>query len=128
MSSCAFQYTEPSSSQQASSVKIDLSGFAKEINNTDFNAFYKFEVLDTKLKKYIPFTVRIDVTNLNEKEKAIIKLLIPAADIMNELFWDESFGEKSALMEKISDPKLKMFTEINYGPWDRLNGNKSSVS
>jgi len=65
--------------------------------------------LDTKLKKYIPFTVRINVTNLSEKE--IIKLLIPADDLINDLFGYESFGEKSELMDKISDPNLKMFTK-----------------
>ena len=65
--------------------------------------------MDTKLKKYIPFTVRINVTNLSEKE--IIKLLIPADDLINDLFGYESFGEKSELMDKISDPNLKMFTK-----------------
>ena len=38
-----------------------------------------------------------------------------------------SLWKKSELFSKIKDENTKKFAEINYGPWDRLNGNKSFV-
>ena len=46
---------------------------------------------------------------------------------MDELFWMQSYGDKEALKNVITDDHLLRFAEINYGPWDRLNGNQSFV-
>ena len=46
---------------------------------------------------------------------------------MDEVFWIEAYGDKSELMAMIEDPKVQRFAEINYGPWDRLNGNEPFV-
>ncbi|MFT5763660.1 MAG: hypothetical protein ACI8X3_001085 [Saprospiraceae bacterium] len=57
----------------------------------------------------------------------MIPLLIEAADIMNELFWYEAYGNKDDLLGTIEDSLTRKFVEYNYGPWDRLDGNKSFV-
>ncbi|MFT5162791.1 MAG: hypothetical protein ACI9FJ_001368, partial [Alteromonadaceae bacterium] len=37
----------------------------------------------------------------------------------------QAFGEnKSTFLSRISDPKVRKFAAINYGPWDRLDGDK----
>ncbi len=41
---------------------------------------------------------------------------------MNELFWKQAYGDKKELLATIHNPELRDFAEINYGPWDRLNG------
>ncbi len=46
---------------------------------------------------------------------------------MNELFWYEAYGDKDELLNSISDADTKKYVIINYGPWDRLNGNKPFV-
>ena len=44
---------------------------------------------------------------------------------MGELFWQQSFGEsKSTFLAKISDEKAKKYAGVNYGPWERLDGDK----
>ena len=65
-----------------------------------------------------------DMSGLSQEEKAVLKEMISAADIMNQLFWVQSFGEKDSFLAGIPDPEKRKFAEINYGPWDRLNDNK----
>lgn len=77
------------------------------------------------LNKYVSVKLTADVSKLTENERQMLPLLINAADKMNDLFWYESYGDKEALLNSISDADTKRFVEINYGPWDRLNGNKS---
>jgi len=79
------------------------------------------------LNKYVPFKLTSDLSVLTENERKMLPLLVKAADKMNALFWFEAYGDKEALMDKIPDEDTKKFVEINYGPWDRLNGNKPFV-
>ncbi len=77
------------------------------------------------LNKYVSVKLTSDLSKLTDNEKKMLPILIKAADKMNDLFWYESYGDKNALLNSISDVDTKKFVEINYGPWDRLNGNKS---
>ena len=83
--------------------------------------------MENNLNKYVSFKLTADVSGLTEKERQMIPLLIKAADIMNDVFWYEAYGDKYALLKSISDKDTKKFVEINYGPWDRLDGNSSFV-
>ena len=42
---------------------------------------------------------------------------------MDDMFWYDAYGDKDELLNSISNDDLKTFAMINYGPWDRLNGN-----
>ena len=79
------------------------------------------------LGKYVPFKLTSDLSVLTDNERKMLPLLINAADKMNALFWFESYGDREALMAKIPNEDTKKFVEINYGPWDRLDGNKPFV-
>ncbi|WP_435413437.1 dipeptidyl-peptidase 3 family protein [Psychroserpens mesophilus] len=83
--------------------------------------------MEQNLSKYVSFKLTADVSNLSENERQMLPLLIEAADKMNDLFWYESYGDKEALLNSISDEATKQFVKINYGPWDRLDGNASFV-
>ncbi len=74
------------------------------------------------LTKYIPVKLTTDITQLSEEEKAMLPHLFAAADIMNDLYWEQAYGNKAQLMATIAQPKLRDFANLNYGPWDRLNG------
>ncbi|MCF0207612.1 MAG: Zn-dependent hydrolase [Bacteroidales bacterium] len=67
------------------------------------------------------------VANLSDNEKEMIKKLIQVSDIMEEVFWKEAIGEKSVFLAKIEDKAARRYAEINYGPWDRLDGNKAFI-
>ncbi len=79
---------------------------------------------DSKLQKYTSFKLTTDLTVLSENQKKMIPILIDVAQIMDDLFWNEAFGNKQTLLQEITDPVDQRFAEINYGPWDRLDGNK----
>ncbi len=62
------------------------------------------------------------IAQLSENEKQLIAIFIKIADIMDQLFWKQTFGDKN-ILDTIEDPYAKEFVKINYGPWERLNGN-----
>lgn len=76
---------------------------------------------------YAPFTLTSDLSHLSDNQKKMIALLIDAGKIMDNLFWKQSYSNKEELLSKIEDPKAKQFAVINYGPWDRLDGNKPFI-
>ncbi len=83
-----------------------------------------------RLNIYESVRLTTDLTKLTENEKQMISLLIQAAKIMDELFYEEAFP--AAIREKIDMGSLDQatldFMKINYGPWDRLDGNKPFVA
>ncbi len=81
-----------------------------------------------RLATFAPFTLTADISKLSVKEKQILSILFDVADIMDGLFWEQALGPKDAFLARISDETTKKFAVINYGPWDRLDGNKSFVA
>ncbi len=79
------------------------------------------------IDKYAEYTLTTDISHLSENEKEMLPLLFEAADIMEDLFWQENYGDKAELMAKITDPDVQKFACITYGPWDGLDGNKPFV-
>lgn len=79
------------------------------------------------LAKYTTVRLTADLAALSENERRMIPLLIEAARAMDEVFWLQAYGEPERLFASISDPGLRRFAEINYGPWDRLDGNSPFV-
>ena len=74
-------------------------------------------------------TVRLttDLFTLTAREREMIPHLIKAAEAMEDIFWLQAYGDKKALLSSITDPKMRRFAEINYGPWDRLASNEPFV-
>lgn len=83
--------------------------------------------MQKKLSKYVTVKLTADISKLTENERKMIPLLIKAADKMNDLFWYEAYGDKNELLNSITDADTKAFVNINYGPWERLNGNAPFV-
>jgi hypothetical protein len=84
----------------------------------------------TMIKKINQFAVvklTTDISKLTEKEKQIIPILIEIAKIMDGLYWMQTLGDKKEFLDSIKDENIKRFAIINYGPWERLNGNKSFI-
>lgn len=78
-----------------------------------------------RLDIYEPVTLSADLSHLSDNQRKLISLLIDASDIMDELFWKQAFGKnKESFLAGIKDEKLRQFAAINYGPWDRMNGDK----
>jgi hypothetical protein len=80
-----------------------------------------------RLASYAPVKLEADLSAFNERQKKMIALLVEAADSMNAIYWRQSWGDKDALLGKISDPATREFAQLNYGPWDRLNNDQPFV-
>ncbi|MBN7798527.1 Zn-dependent hydrolase [Parahaliea mediterranea] len=84
-----------------------------------------------RLRIYAPVELTADLTGLGDRQREMLALLIDAAELMDELFWDQAFGfeNKERLHDLIADrSELHEFARVNYGPWDRLNGNSPFVA
>ncbi len=83
----------------------------------------------TILDKYATFELTSDLSHLSDNQKAMIAVLIKAARIMDDLFWRQAFGEdKNRYLKSLGDESLRKAVEINYGPWDRLNGDAAFIN
>ncbi len=87
----------------------------------------KISEMQKKVNAFAHFTLTADLSGLTEKEKQMLPLLFEAAKIMDDIFWQEAFGNKDSLLAGIQDEAVKQFVLINYGPWERLNDNKPFV-
>lgn len=80
-----------------------------------------------RLARYTSVRLTPDLTALTDNERRMIPLLIDAAKAMDEVFWIQAYGDRSALMSSTSDPAARRFEDVNYGPWDRLDDNRPFV-
>lgn len=82
-----------------------------------------------RLDIYTTVALTADLSTLSDNQKQMLVKLIDASKIMDDLFWQQSFGEKkSDFLAKISDDKVKKYADVNYGPWDRLDGDKAFLT
>ena len=76
-----------------------------------------------RLDIYKEVTLSADLSHLSANQKQMLALLIDASKIMDDLFWQQAFSQdKKTFIASIKDEKVRRFAEINYGPWDRLDG------
>ncbi|HEY4539833.1 MAG TPA: Zn-dependent hydrolase [Faecalibacter sp.] len=76
-----------------------------------------------KPQYYSEYTLTTDLSHLSANEKEIVKLMIKAADIMDDLFWQQTYGAKIDITDAVKGAELD-YVKINYGPWDRLDNDK----
>ncbi len=89
---------------------------------------YSIDSVQAMLDKYTTVRLTTDLSVLSENYRQMIPLLIDAAQIMDDLFWEQALSiPKDEFLSSITDEKLRRFAEINYGPWDRLDGNKPFI-
>ena len=86
------------------------------------------ETMRARVEQFKEVTLTTDLSWLSENEREIIRILMDVADIMDDIFWAQSYGDKDALMEYIVDDHARRYAEIHYGPWDRLAGNTPFVA
>lgn len=81
--------------------------------------------VEEKLAQYTTVRLTTDVSVLTEAERAMIPILMEAAEAMTDVFWQQSYGERDELMNSLENPAERAYAAINYGPWDRINGNEA---
>jgi hypothetical protein len=84
--------------------------------------------MQDKVAQYARVKLTADISGLSSQEKEMLGYLFKAADCMDEIFWKQAFGNKHELLDTCTDESLRQFILLNYGPWERLNGNISFLS
>ena len=80
---------------------------------------------EERLNIYKEVELTADLSHLSDNQRKMLALLIDASKIMDDLFWKQAFSQdKATFLASIEDEKARQFAEFNYGPWDRLNGDK----
>jgi hypothetical protein len=77
-----------------------------------------------RLAKYTTVRLTADVSRLSANERRMLPLLIDAAREQDGIYWRQAYGDREALLARVADPEMRRFVEINYGPWDRLEGDE----
>jgi len=111
--------TQPSSKQETTKQKSASS-----------NQPHSFiEANRERLNIYHPVELNADLSHLSTNQRAMLAVLIDASKIMDDLFWKQAYGKYyPALLSNETDAKVRKFIAINYGPWDRLNGDKAFLN
>ena len=76
---------------------------------------------------YASVKLTTDLSQLSDAEKRMLPILIEAAKIMDDLFWQEACPESFRGLADGLDAQTEKFWRINYGPWDRLNDNEPFI-
>jgi hypothetical protein len=77
---------------------------------------------------YAEFTLTADLSHLSDSQRQMLVLLIKASEIMDDLFWRQSFGDDyRQWLATLDDPRVRKFAELNYGPWDALDDEKPFI-
>ncbi len=81
-----------------------------------------------RLARYAQVRLTADLSSLSQRERDMIPLLIEAAEPMTEVFWVQAYGSRDAILGSVEDEGTRRLIDMNYGPWDRLDGNLPFVS
>lgn len=86
------------------------------------------DYIERNLAGYAPVRLTTDMKALSDSDRLMLPLLIQAAQIMDTLFWLQTYGNPDSLLKAAGDEKTRQFILVNYGPWDRLNNDTPFVA
>ena len=79
--------------------------------------------LQKKVNEFIEVELTSDLSHLSENQKEMLGYLFEAGKLMEDIYWQQAYGDKNALLSSLEDQAAIDFVKINYGPWERLNNN-----
>jgi hypothetical protein len=97
---------------------LHVAGNEKTISLEKFD-----KLMERKANEFVEVDLTADLSHLSENQKALIGLLFQVADIMEDIYWAQVFPDRDAALASMMDKNVQSFFKINYGPWERLNGN-----
>ena len=104
-------------------LRLQFSGMEKEVTLEKFAS-----MMERKANEYAEVKLKADLSHLSDNQKEMTALLFQVADIMEEIYWLQVFPDRDIALASMMDPNVSRFFRINYGPWERLNGNLPYLS
>ena len=116
------QFKQLTTGAVAAAIMLSLTACSPAPEATQPEPLQLVEGAEARLDIYQPVELSADLSALSENQRQLLSHLIDAAEIMDKLFWQQAFGAHAdEFLQRISDPNVRAFAAINYGPWDRLN-------
>ncbi len=78
--------------------------------------------------QYATFALDTSLAGHTTEERQIVRHLINAARIMDDLFWRQAYADDYQVWLDGLTGERRALAQINYGPWDRLNGDQPFVT
>ncbi len=82
------------------------------------------EKINSALAKFVSVEVKADISGLSRRSRQILRVLLNAVELIDEIFLQQSFAQNTAIREKLkaegTDEERDFFT-LMAGPFDRLN-------
>ncbi|MBR1769755.1 MAG: Zn-dependent hydrolase [Bacteroidales bacterium] len=79
----------------------------------------KTMTIQEKVEQYATVQLKTDLSHLTDNEKKMVGLFIDIAKIMDDIYWQQAFGNKQEVLRH-KDKWEREFALINYGFWDRM--------
>lgn len=97
---------------------LHISETEKDVTLEKFSA-----MMERKANEFAEVELTADLSFLSDNQKELIGLLFQVADIMEDIYWAQVFPDRDVALASMMDENITRFFKINYGPWERLNGN-----
>jgi hypothetical protein len=97
---------------------LDIGPLGKQVTLELFD-----EMIEKKAAAFAEVDLTADISYLSDNQKELLRLLFRVADIMDDIYWAQVFPDRDAALENMGNGDVVKFFKINYGPWERLNGN-----
>ncbi len=101
---------------------ILIVGFGNQTNTMETKS-----ELQKKVDEFIEVELTSDISHLSDNQKEMLGYLFEAAKLMEDIYWQQAFGDKETFLSSLDDQAAKDFVKINYGPWERLNNNEPFI-
>lgn len=85
----------------------------------------------TQINKFAPVEITYDESLLSDSNKKVLKKLVDAAKIVDEIFLVQVYYKNLAIQHELESgnyPELFEYFTINFGPFDRLEDNKPFIN
>lgn len=102
-----------------------------EANNEPMSE--KHKMIKERIDAYAPTEIKVDISELTERQQKLIKILSEAGHIVDEIFWQQSAPDAIAVRDSLNQIDTQEaidileYVHINYGPYDVIHGNKRFV-
>jgi hypothetical protein len=88
------------------------------------------EEVKQRQKRFVPVRIEWDQNLLDDGEKELVRTLVRAARVIDHIFWMQTSPDALEWRKKLAqlrDPESRAlfhYLMVNYGPYDRLNGDE----
>lgn len=85
------------------------------------------QTMQERIAQYQTVRLTTDLSTLSPTDKQILRLLLQAAQLMDDAYKQQRHPTYDRLRVKLPEDATRRYFDINYGPYDQLDGNKPFV-